>query len=158
MAKRKAATKPVGAPALYNAALAERVCREIAQGKSLVAICKLKWAPSYTTVCKWRREIPEFAQMYARAREDQADYMADEIIKIADSANAINANAMRLRVDARKFIAAKLKPRVYGERAVVEHTGEDGGPIRSTVDLSGVALDVLKKLVVDDDAAEDPQE
>lgn len=157
-AKRKAKPRPVGAPALYRKALAERVCREIAEGKSLVAICKRAWAPSYATVMKWCREIPEFAKMYAHAREEQSDYMFDVIVDLADQATPENHNAIRLRVDARKWAAAKLKPRVYGDRLTQEHTGPEGGPIRSSVDLSGVALDVLKKLVVDDDAADDPQE
>jgi hypothetical protein len=154
-AKRKATPRPVGAPALYRKALAERVCREIAQGKSLVAICKLAWAPSYTTVMKWRREIAEFTHMYARAREDQADVMADAIVELADRATPKNYNAMRLRVDARKWVASKLKPRVYGDKLTQEHTGADGGPIKASVDLSTVPLDVLKALLTDDDPADE---
>lgn len=84
--------------------------------------------------------------MYARAREDQADTLADQIIEIADTpmlgiktktddeGNVETTEGdmiehRRLRVDARKWIAAKLKPRKYGERLNTEHTGLDGGPI-----------------------------
>ncbi len=35
----------------------------------------------------------------------------------------------RLRVDARKWVAAKLLPKKYGERYSAEITGKDGGPI-----------------------------
>lgn len=84
--------------------------------------------------------------MYARAREDQADTLADQIIEIADTpmlgiktktdeeGNVETTQGdmiehRRLQVDARKWIAAKLKPRKYGERLNTEHTGLDGGPI-----------------------------
>ncbi len=79
--------------------------------------------------------------MYARAREDQADTLADEIVAIADEPAAgkkttTKANGdvetvegdmiehRRLRVDARKWTAAKLKPKKYGERQAL--TGPDG--------------------------------
>lgn len=70
--------------------------------------------PAYSTVTEWRQEDETFAANYARAREDQADYLAEEIISIADEAK--DANLARLQVDARKWKAGKLKPKVYGER------------------------------------------
>lgn len=82
--------------------------------------------------------------MYARAREDQADTLADEIVEIADDGTNdtyLNSDGIaltnqdviarsKLRVDARKWIAAKLKPRKYGDRQVHEHGGLDGAPMR----------------------------
>jgi hypothetical protein len=35
----------------------------------------------------------------------------------------------RLRVDARKWLASKLKPKKYGEKLSTELTGADGGPV-----------------------------
>lgn len=87
--------------------------------------------------------------MYARAREDQADTLADEIQAIADepmigervttkgtgetATREVVAGDMiehrRLRVDARKWIASKLKPRKYGEFARQELSGPDGAPV-----------------------------
>lgn len=109
-----------GRPSLYTPALAARVCRAIAEGDSLVAVCKLAWSPSYTTVLKWCREVPEFTRMYARAREDQADWHADIIVAIADEATPESVNVARLRVDARKWVASKLKPRKYSDRVVAD--------------------------------------
>ena len=67
--------------------------------------------------------------MYTRAREVQAEIMAEEIIAIADDSagditidedgrEIVNHEAIqrsRLRVDARKWVAAKLLPRKYGD-------------------------------------------
>ena len=78
----------------------------------------------------WLRTHDEFLQMYRLAREDQADVLADEIIEIADekaeTSEAVQRN--RLRVDARKWAASKLKPRRYGDR--VAHTGPDDGSVK----------------------------
>jgi hypothetical protein len=37
----------------------------------------------------------------------------------------------RLRVDARKWVAAKLKPKKYADKITNEHTGANGGPIQT---------------------------
>ena len=42
--------------------------------------------------------------------------MADEIVDLRDKATPENAHTVRVKIDARRWIAAKLKPRVYGER------------------------------------------
>ena len=72
----------------------------------------------------------DFRHKYARAREDQADTLFDEIITIADLPVTCNEDVTRnrLRVDARKWIVAKLKPRKYGDKIDVglgDKTGEN---------------------------------
>jgi len=90
------------------------ICQQVALGRSLVSICKEPDTPAYSTVMEWRAEDEGFAEKYARAREDQADFLAEEIIDIADMAT--DANLSRLQIDARKWKAGKLKPKVYGDR------------------------------------------
>lgn len=90
--------------------------------------------PSLTTVYRWLQDSEEFREMYARAREDQADTLADEIVSIADEQKAAltaegkpydpDVNRDRLRVDARKWVAAKLKPRKYGDKVDIAHSGD----------------------------------
>lgn len=94
------------------------ICQEVALGRSLVSICKEDATPAYSTVMEWRAEDDAFAEKYARAREDQADFLAEEIIDIADAAT--DANLSRLQIDARKWKAGKLKPKVYGERLNID--------------------------------------
>ncbi len=133
--KPKPKPRRTGRPPLFSQKLAERVCERIAQGDSLVKVCRQAWAPSYSTVMKWLRDSAEFSQMYARAREDQADWHADEIVAIADEATADDVQVAKLRVDARKWTASKLKPRKYGDRLSQEISGPDGGPIRANFNL-----------------------
>jgi hypothetical protein len=104
-----------GRPTTYTVETAERICAGIARAIPLVKICDMDGMPDPSTVYAWLRVNEEFSKMYARAREDQADFLASEIIDIADN-GALDHNDRKVRVDARKWIAAKLKPRNYGER------------------------------------------
>lgn len=131
---------PVGRPTDYTPALAASICEQLAEGKSLNAICAVDGMPHKSSVYLWLTRHSEFSDMYARAREDQADTLADEIIDIADTplmgvktktdgeGNVETTEGdmlehRRLQVDARKWVAAKLKPRKYGERIDMNHTG-----------------------------------
>ena len=128
---KKAAKKKTGRPTLYSEKLTDKICEEIAAGKSLVAICKQKGMPGYTAVMGWLRKYDEFRERYARAREDQAHTLADEIIEISDEPvkDAVGVARARNRMDSRKWMAAKLLPKKYGERTAHEIGGPEGGPI-----------------------------
>jgi hypothetical protein len=68
--------------------------------------------PGFATVKRWLSENADFQAQYARAREEQADFYADEIIQIADTCT--DTNKARLQIDARKWKASKLAPKKYG--------------------------------------------
>lgn len=122
----------VGRPSEYNQQVAEAICERIALGESLRSICRDDAMPAQSTVFKWLTQQQSFAEQYARARETQADAMVDEMLDIADRAvSNEEVQAARLRIDARKWVAVKLRPKKYGERVMTELTGRDGGPIQT---------------------------
>lgn len=96
----------------------EAICREMALGRSLIKICEDPGMPGYSTVLAWRSEDATFQEMYARAREEQADWHAEQILLIADTEE--DPNKARVRIDARKWAASKLRPKVYGDRINVD--------------------------------------
>lgn len=98
----------------YTQQVADHICNELAEGKSLRSICKSDKVPSIETVRNWLRTNDAFLAQYARARDEQADFYADDIIDIADTEP--DPNIARVRIDARKWVASKLKPKVYGDR------------------------------------------
>ena len=118
-----------GRPSGYSEAIAERICTELALGRSLVTICNSQDMPARQTVFRWLDQNTEFRDRYARAREIQADTFADEIVDLAD--NAEDANLARIQIDARKWAAAKQRPSKYSERVVSELMGKGGGPIET---------------------------
>ena len=111
-----------GRPSTYTPEVAALICERTADGESLRQICRTEGMPSRTAVWKWLDTFPEFNAQYAHAREAQADSHADDITAIADD-ESIPSDSRRIRVDARKWIASKLKPRRYGERQEIEHKG-----------------------------------
>lgn len=136
----------LGRPTIYSAELAARICERIANGDSLRSICKDDGFPSKSTVLKWifKEQNKEFADQYDKAREIQAQLLADEIVEIADTPklgviNKLNAAGeiietkeedmlghRRLQVDSRKWYLSKVLPKVYGDK--IEHSGPGGGP------------------------------
>ena len=73
---------------------------------------------------RWLNKHAEFRELYTQAREIQADVHADELVAIADDATPENAQVARLRVDSRKWVASKLRPKTWGDKQQVEHTGD----------------------------------
>ncbi len=93
------------------------VCARIAGGESLRFICEDKDLPDRDTINRWLNADNDGAlcSQYARAREEQADFYADEIITIADDESLLSEDR-RIRIDARKWVASKLKPKRYGDK------------------------------------------
>lgn len=136
---------PSGRLTKLTPAVKEEICKRIAEGESLVSILKSHSKfPDYSNVIRAIQKDEVFRKMYAQAKEDQADYLAEEILEIADDGkndwmenndpdnpgykfNGEHHQRSRLRVDTRKWIASKLKPKKYGER--MTHAGDENTPL-----------------------------
>lgn len=134
-----------GRPSDFTPELGDRICALLSEGNSLNAICKREDMPSAVSVYTWLRKDEAFFNNYVRAREDQADTLADQIVQIADDgsndtyvteagAEVVNHDhiaRLRLRVEARKWVAAKLKPKKYGDKVETTVQGPGGGPMEN---------------------------
>ena len=129
----------------YDQAKSDIICDRIASGESLRSICRDESMPAKSTVFKWLSENSDFSDQYARAREDQADFYAEQIVEIADEEvtmikqskhfggegdekvevvfDPTSVARNRLRVDARKWYASKLAPKKYGDKVQQEISG-----------------------------------
>ena len=135
----------------YSAEVAEKVCRELVTGRTLIDVCKDDGMPSEAAVRLWALEDrgPGFAAQYARAREIGYLRMADEVMGIADDGfndwmdrqkrdgsterviDQEHIQRSRLRFDARRWLLSKALPKIYGDK--LELGGPDGGPIQVSV-------------------------
>jgi hypothetical protein len=149
---------PIGRPAIYTPELAAKLCSYLSMGKSLRTACKQEGMPSIMTVYNWLSRHPEFIEQYTRAKEESAEALAEDMLDIADeSPTAIETDKdgnvvatkldsagvarNRLRVETRKWVASKLKPKKYGDLSKLELTGKDGGALE--VDHFNAALEDL---------------
>lgn len=123
-------------PTTYSPDRTAVICARLAQGEPLRSICADAEMPGMSTVFEWLAKYPEFAETYARAREEQADALADDIVRIADEPPPPDCETgkidsawvawQRNRIDARKWTASKLRPRKYGDKTEAEVTHKGG--------------------------------
>jgi hypothetical protein len=106
----------------------------------------------------WLRTRADFLNQYTRAKEESADALTDEMLDISDDAsndwmrrntdekgapgwyaNGDHIQRSRLRIETRKWIASKLKPKKYGDK--VTHEGNPEAPIHTVTKIELVNLD-----------------
>lgn len=132
-------------PSDYTQELADEICSQLSDGISLRTVCLADDMPNKSTVFRWLRTNEEFRDQYEIAKAECADAYADEIIDIADDGsndymtrknsdgseyevvNSEHIQRSRLRVDARKWVASKLKPKKYGDKTT--HSGDPDNPL-----------------------------
>lgn len=122
-----------------------RICAHISEKKdSLRNALKLKGMPDKNQFYKWINDNEEFREQYARACNDRADSIFEEMLEIADDGrndfmtkslgdgvdvealNAEHIQRSRLRIDARKWMLSKMNPKKYGDKIHQEHSGDLG--------------------------------
>lgn len=121
-----AKTRKRGRPTKYSRALAIRICARLASGESLSKTSKLESMPSMTTAFRWLATIDEFRDMYEMACAQRVEVHIEGIIDIADNP-LLQAQDKRVMIDARKWIASKLKNRKYGDK--LEVAGDPDRPL-----------------------------
>ena len=105
----------------YTPEVANMICDNLINGYSLRQICLEYEQLRPSTVCLWLVDYPKFAEQYARAREEQSETLVDQILYIADTCE--DPRIAAVRIDARKWIASKLKPKKYGDIRQLDVSG-----------------------------------
>jgi hypothetical protein len=121
------------------------ICDQIADGKSLRSICSQEGMPVKYTVLRWLQADPAFAERYAQARVQAADALAEELQDLADQAirEPEKANAIRVAIDAKKWIASKLRPKAYGDRIEQHVVNEVQSPVEVEAKIKLLEAELL---------------
>jgi len=138
--------------------MGKRICDRLAAGESLLKICKDPEMPSRYCVHDWIKKQPQFASDYACAKQAAGELFAEEVLEIVDAdlptlddgrIDPGMVQLLRLRADTRKWVAAHLKPHVYGEKAAsvtIQTTGPTlvvtGLPAPTSTPVTNQAQDV----------------
>lgn len=140
-----------GAPTIKTRELVDAICTGISLGKSARAMC-VETGISQRVLWNWLASDAALMQQYLRAKELCVDAYAEEIIEISDDGSkdtytdekgkeVMNREVIarsQLRIDARKWYAARLAPRKYGDKSL--STREDGDAGKSIVHRVEVAF------------------
>ena len=121
---------------------AQSIVAEIADtGKSLRSVCELNGVKP-STFLLWVANDSALAEQYTRAMQVRADTHFSEIVEISDTQEigkiettkewgveekvADMVEHRRLRIDARKWVIARMNPRKYGDQQRHVHEGKVG--------------------------------
>lgn len=124
----------------FNQKQFDSIIKHIEEGNSLRSALKQPGTPSSKTFYEWIDDDDELRKRYARASEKRADAIFEDIIDIADDTskdvdeidigdgviatkvNHENIQRSKLRVDARKWMLAKMNPKKYSDKNQVDVT------------------------------------
>jgi hypothetical protein len=98
----------------FTPELGREICERIANGESLKAVGQDPAMPCAATILRWAAEFPDFGNDYAHARQLMADLLFDEAREVA------SVWADRLRFDTIRWMTARMAPKKYCERVMVE--------------------------------------
>jgi hypothetical protein len=127
----------------------DKVLKLIRKGVSVKKACSTPGLPSAVTFYNRILKDDSFREKYILAKDIGLEIYADEIIDISDAPLYIRDNVevqlRRLKVDSRKFILAKLKPKKYGDLSDLRgHAPPDNDKITT-----------IKRIIVDPVSVDD---
>lgn len=130
-------------PKLDERAKIPEILDQISAGKSLRSICEQEGFPHFVTFLRWVREDEKLQSEYQIAMELRADVQHEEMFEIADDGRndwmeitnkdgecigwRVNGEAVarsKLRLDQRKWSAARMSPKKYGDKVDLNHSGK----------------------------------
>lgn len=129
----------------------------LSEGISLREICRQEDMPAKSSVFRWLAAHEIFRDQYARAKQAGIEALAEDILDIADDAtndwmerrdpegqnvgwkeNGEAIQRSKLRVEARKWLLAKLAPKKYGDKMAL--TDGEGQPLQASAPVFNVTL------------------
>ena len=152
-----------GRPTEYGKEIWNGIFDKIGAGASLTTAIK-EPGISYSHAQRLIDADPALSEAYETAKKTRASRMAEEIIELADAPipehlQGVEISAWvaqkRLQVDARKWVAAKLHPKVYGDKIDVSVRDDRISVIdaleaaRSRVQIGMDVTDITPKLSTD---------
>lgn len=131
----------------YTLEMAERVCQAVATGATITDLPKP--LPRYATITRWRRLVPEFAEMLQLAVQDRAEYYHDKLERVMDEARSSSAedrtSLAKMESDNYKWMAKVGNPDRFGDRTKV--SGDMAAPLTIILDTGIRRNEAVEKLV-----------
>ncbi len=125
--KEKKEAKKLGRPTMYTSELGDEICEVVASSE--LGLCHLvdqnpHW-PARATIFIWRRKYKDFREKYTRAKEDQTEVSVEYMQEIMNEPHIyidletgfqkVDVGMLKVKMDAIKWQAGKLKPKKFGE-------------------------------------------
>lgn len=111
-------------PSSFSENVSNTICDLLSEGHSLVTICERDGMPNRATVMRWLESKSDFAARVSRAREEQGDFVHDEMARIESDvlAGLIPPDVARVVISSKQWRASKLAPKKYGDKTTIDAT------------------------------------
>lgn len=112
--ERGTGVRRLGQASTFDGAVADEILERICSGEGVMGICRDPCMPGFSTVYRWRRAFPEFAEAMRVAREIQAERFCDLGWEIAEAVTPQTAHATRVKLAQLRWTAGVLAPPRFG--------------------------------------------
>ena len=117
---------------------------KIASGMTMAGLAR-ELRISNLSLYNWIKQDPERQDRFRQARALAADQWADECLDIADGADHVSANADRLKIETRKWLAGVTNPEKFQSKPTTA----------VQVNVNQLHLDALRQLNLADQSSHD---
>ncbi len=105
-------------------AIKAQVIEDLSNGLSLTKALEVS-GTAKSTWANWLKYDDALQTEYARARDQYADAVFEDLVDLSDKATKEDYNAVKLQIDTRKWVLGRMKPKKYSDRV---DSGEDNSP------------------------------
>ena len=118
-----------------------KIIESICNGVPVRQILKEDGMPTFSALLDWMQKDEELAKRYARAKQESADFDADNVNYIAELClrDKVTPAAARVAIDAYKWSAGKKKPKKYGDMIKIDYNQVDEN-VKNDVDFDEIKL------------------
>ena len=118
-----------------------KIIESICNGVPVRQILKNDGMPTFSALLEWMQKDEELAKQYARAKQESADFDADNVNYIAELClrDKVTPAAARVAIDAYKWSAGKKKPKKYGDMIKIDYNHIDEN-VKTDVDFDDIKL------------------
>ena len=119
----------------------DKIIESICNGVPVRQILKKDGMPTFCALLDWMQKDEELAKQYARAKQESADFDADNVNYIAELClrDKVTPAAARVAIDAYKWSAGKKKPKKYGDMIKIDYNQIDEN-VKPDVDFDEIKL------------------
>jgi len=136
-----------GRPTTYTPELADYVCKMIATHACGLRKLERMYEnfPHPSTIYAWIYEHKQFSEQYFEARRSQAAVIADSMLDVAEDIATYEDDRGNERIDSgilgkakleyeiKKWHAAKMAPKIFGDKQVIEQTTAENENLKSEI-------------------------
>ncbi len=128
----------------FNQCIADLICQEVIEGKTLSQVCQMQGFPSYTILRRWMRNNKDFATAVEEAQRARAMAFHDGIVQSAEDYDRLSTSeeiaAKKAKVEALKWLSQVGNADSYGNKTKV--SGDAAAPLQIIVD-TGIRRDSI---------------